>query len=78
VKDLSVWLLTICIVVSCATTNLAPVTEETEFVPEEDEQRIWVRSVEEQDRLEDSGLVYRNAHLNDYVNALAQRVAPQG
>jgi predicted Zn-dependent protease len=52
--------------------------EETDFVPEADEQRIWMRSVEEQGRLDDSGLIYRNAQLTDYLNTLAQKVAPEG
>ena len=41
---------------SCATTNLKPVTEDG-FSFKDDEKRLWVRSDEEQDVLNQSGLI---------------------
>jgi predicted Zn-dependent protease len=59
----------------CATTNLPPVTSE-EYVALEDEKRLWVRSEEEQEDLTESGLVYGEEALTEYLNGVAKKLQP--
>jgi len=59
----------------CATTNLAPLTGAGTAL-EADEQRLWRRSEEEQRALEQSGLLYRNAELESYLDQVARRLQP--
>src|SRR5258706_7363716 len=59
----------------CATTNLAPLTGAGTAL-EADEQRLWRRSEEEQRALDQSGLVYRNAELESYLDQVARRLQP--
>ena len=54
--------------VACATTSLPPVTKN--FIPEEDEKRLWLRSEEEQRVLNRSGLIYKDEELEAYLNGL--------
>jgi len=61
--------------VGCATTTLPPVSS-PEYRMEDDERRIWTRSEEEEKDLNDSGLVYKDKELEDYLNAVARKLQP--
>ena len=61
-----------CMAVACATTSLPPVTKN--FVPEEDERRLWLRSEEEQRVINRSGLLYKDEDLEAYLNGVSQRL----
>jgi len=62
---------------SCATTNLAPVGNQEPFKLQEDERRIWNRSGEEEARLNRSNLIYGDPTLTAYVNEVAQKLIPR-
>ena len=68
-------LLAAVLLAGCATTDLAPLTGATTTL-EDDEQRLWRRSEEEQRALDASGLVYRNEELESYLNQVARRLQP--
>jgi predicted Zn-dependent protease len=63
------------LLMGCATTNLPPVTS-GEYVVQEDERRLWLRSEEEQEDLNESGLVYPEEALNTYLNGIARKLQP--
>ena len=63
----------IFIFMACATTNLKPVTEQG-FAYKDDEKRMWIRSQEEQDILNNSGLLYKNRKVEEYLNAIASKL----
>jgi predicted Zn-dependent protease len=66
----------LCLLVAgCATTGLPPVTQGVKF--EEDERRLWTRSEEEQQVIEKSGVLYRDEALEDYLNGIAKKLAPE-
>jgi len=65
-----------CGILACATTNLPPVGEMQTLELEEDEKRLWNRSVEEQYRLNNCNCLYHDPVLTDYVNELAQKLFP--
>ncbi len=56
----------------CATTNLAPISKD--FMFEDDEKRLWVRAEEEEDVLNNSGLIYGDEGLETYLNDVAARL----
>lgn len=62
---------------SCETTNILPVGKSDNFQPEEDERRLWNRSLEEQQRLDSSTSLYGNPDWVAYVNQVAQRLIPE-
>jgi predicted Zn-dependent protease len=59
----------------CATTSLPPITSPN-FTPEEDEKRIWLRSQEEEKKINDSGLVYKDRELEEYLNGIGRKLQP--
>lgn len=59
----------------CATTSLPPVTS-SDFVFEDDEQRLWKRSEEEEHTLARSGVLYRDQELETYLNSIARKIQP--
>lgn len=61
--------------VGCATTNLPPVTSQN-FIFEDDEKRLWLRSEEEQRVLNRSGLIYKDEELESYMNEIAKKLSP--
>jgi predicted Zn-dependent protease len=63
------------VISGCATTNLAPVTS-NEFAFEEDERRIWLRSEQEEEKIEESGLIYQDAALEAYLNVIGRKLQP--
>jgi predicted Zn-dependent protease len=66
----------IFIFTACATTNLKPVTDKN-FVYKDDEKRLWIRSQEEQDVLNNSGLLYEDPKVEEYLNAIASKLYSQ-
>jgi len=58
----------------CLTTSLPPVTED--FRLEDDEKRLWQQSKDEQTALNNSGLVYRDNELEEYLNKIARKLQP--
>ncbi len=65
----------IFIFVGCAATNLKPVTEK-DFVYKDDEKRLWIRSQEEQDVLNNSGFLYEDKKVEEYLNSIAAKLHP--
>lgn len=59
----------------CATTHLPPVSSEN-FSFEEDEKRLWRRSAEEQEVLDEGGVIYRDKRLSRYLNNVARKLWP--
>lgn len=68
-------LLSCLILAGCATTQLAPVTT-GDFIFEDDEKRLWLRAEEEQDVLNNSGLIYEDEELGVYLKEIAKRIQP--
>jgi predicted Zn-dependent protease len=67
-------LLSCLLFVGCATTSLPPVTHEFKF--QEDERRLWLRSEEEQNVINRSGVIYRDEELEAYLNEIARKLQP--
>ena len=64
-----------CLVAAaCSTTN--PTLIKEDFIVRDDEQRLWQRSIEEQQVLDNSGFVYRDGELREYLNGIARRLQP--
>lgn len=61
---------------ACATTDLPSFDEAQQLQLQEDETRIWNRSREEQQRLDNSQYIYRDPLLTAYVNQVAQNLQP--
>ncbi len=61
---------------ACASTELQPVSQATDFKPEDDEQRLWLRASEEAAALNGSGLIYEDGELEAYLNQVAQKIQP--
>lgn len=58
----------------CCTAGVQPIGEN--FRLEDDEQRLWQRSLEEESVLDSSGLLYRDNGLEVYLNEVARRLQP--
>lgn len=70
-------LLSLAGLLSCAVSPIKPVDQLPAGLQlEADEQRLWNRSREEQERLDNSGHLYQNAALETYINEVAQRLTP--
>jgi predicted Zn-dependent protease len=74
-RYLTLIFLLVFILSGCATTTLPPVTSKG-FTLEEDEERLWRRSEEEQKVLNNSGLLYKDKELEGYLNEVARRLQP--
>lgn len=68
-------LVAILLLAACATTDVATLRED-DFELEEDEIRLWNRAVEEEDRIDKSGLVYREPEVEAYLNEVASKLHP--
>jgi predicted Zn-dependent protease len=69
-------LITLCFVFAgCVTTELKPVTTKG-FLFEEDEMGLWFRAEEEQKVINESGLIYIDEELEDYLNEIAKNLQP--
>lgn len=64
----SLWLLT-----GCGTT---PLETGPNHVLEEDEQRLWATVIEEEKRIEQSGLLYTDAAVNEYLTSVIRKLSP--
>jgi predicted Zn-dependent protease len=73
-RSIGLALLLCLLFASCATTSLPPVTQE--FGSEEDEKRLWLRFEEVEEKIQTSGLIYRDEALEDYMNNIAQKLQP--
>jgi len=62
--------------ISCAADKLTPIGKQADFLQEDDERRLWTRAEEEQQRLDNSRLIYNDPELNEYINRVAQRLVP--
>ncbi|MDY6988446.1 MAG: M48 family metalloprotease [Thermodesulfobacteriota bacterium] len=60
----------------CASKDLPPVSQDFSF--EEDERRLWLRSEEEQEVLDNSGLICPDEGLRVYLNTIAEKLQPEG
>ena len=59
----------------CASTNLAALTA-GHFVPEDDEKMLWRQSEKEQNKINQSGFLYRNVELESYLNEIPKKLLP--
>jgi predicted Zn-dependent protease len=59
---------------ACSTTNPSLVKEDSNV--KDDEQRLWQRSIEEQQVLDNSGFVYRDGELQEYLNGIVKKLRP--
>lgn len=61
----------------CASTRLASFDlAQGKAALEDDESRLWIRSDEEQEKLESGGNVYQDKALEEYVNAVLLKITP--
>jgi predicted Zn-dependent protease len=70
------YLLMIPVLAGCASTNLPPVTSR-EYQPLPEEKRIWMTSEQEEQRLAESGMIFKDKELTDYLNQVAAEVLPK-
>ena len=71
----AVLMLIVCLVaVACSTTNPGLIKEDCNV--KDDEQRLWQRSIEEQQVLDNSGFVYCDAELREYLDGIVRRLQP--
>lgn len=68
----------ICLaLVSCATTNLSPLGAGGKASQrEEDEKQLWQNAEQLEQRIDNSGIRYKNPELDAYLTAVAQRLLP--
>jgi beta-barrel assembly-enhancing protease len=64
----SVWFLT-----GCGTTPFGTGSDNT---LEEDEQRLWATVTEEEKRIDQSGLLYTDSAVNEYLTSVIRRLSP--
>jgi predicted Zn-dependent protease len=68
-------MLIVCLVaVACSTTTPDLVKEDCNV--KDDEQRLWQQSIEEQQVLDNSGFVYCDAELREYLDGIVRRLQP--
>ena len=68
-------LLCACLMDGCTTATLG---SRTDITLDEDEQRLWKSVLEEERRLDQSGLLYTDPIVTDYVNSVMAKVFPPG
>ena len=71
-KPIKLVIIFCCLAIGCATSKPLPITEE--FLANKDEQILWHQAEEEQKKIDDSGLLYRNAELEIYLNKIAKKL----
>ncbi|HUJ18565.1 MAG TPA: M48 family metalloprotease [Nitrospirota bacterium] len=62
---------------ACATTALAPVTDPGFTGFEADEAGLWKRAAEQEKALAESGFLYNDSELEEYLNAVARKLEPE-
>ncbi|MDQ7008336.1 MAG: M48 family metalloprotease [Acidobacteriota bacterium] len=69
--------LMVCLLFSCATTNLPPISAAGQaFEPTRDEARLWQESREEENKLLEKVSIYDDPLLEDYLLAIVGRLNP--
>ena len=63
--------------ITCATTNLTPLSFNPEARLESDERRIWLRSEEEQRKLDKSRKILNDPLFEEYLNDMGTRLTPK-
>lgn len=67
-------ILMLCFAAACSTPAKLPLATDNAGV--DDEKRLWQRSEDEQKVLTQSGLIYRDDQLDDYLNQVARKLQP--
>ena len=67
-------ILMLCFAAACSTPANLPLVTDNSGV--DDEKRLWQRSEDEQKVLTQSGLIYRDDQLDDYLNQVARKLQP--
>jgi len=61
---------------ACLSTSVPPVGASPAFKPENDERELWLQAREEERKLRDKAALYQDPILENYLNDVAQRLAP--
>lgn len=72
-KQIVLPLIILLTLTGCSTTSLPPVTAQN-FTFEDDEKRLWLRAEEEQKVINNSGLIYKDETLENYLNEVAKKL----
>jgi predicted Zn-dependent protease len=64
------------LVSGCASTSLVPVTDSGFGKFELDELTLWSRSAEQAKQIDESGFLYDDRELQEYVNSVARKLQP--
>ncbi len=64
------------LVSSCASKSLAPVTDSGFSAFESDEVALWNRTAEQSMRINESGFLYDDRALDEYLNSVARKLQP--
>ncbi len=71
-------LVAVLFLAGCASTNVPPIGAGPEpFRLAGDERKLWQMSVEEERKLEESGNLYHDPLLEDYLNGIGQGLIPE-
>ncbi len=71
-------LVALLFLIGCASTNVPPIGAGPEpFRLAADERQLWQMSLEEEQKLEESGKLYHDPMLQDYLNDIGQRLIPE-
>jgi len=73
-RHAALMLIVFLVAVACSTTNPGLIKEDCDV--KDDEQRLWQRSIEEQHVLDNSGFVYCDAELREYLDGIVRRLQP--
>jgi predicted Zn-dependent protease len=73
---LSLFLCCVVLTSGCASTALVPVTDSGFTALESDEKGLWKRAEEQTKRINESGYLYSDRELDEYVNAVAKKLQP--
>jgi predicted Zn-dependent protease len=71
-KYLALIMVVWCLVAGCATPRPIPVTRP--LTADEEEQMIWRRAQEELDAINDSGMLYQDVEIENYLNRIAAKL----
>lgn len=64
---------------SCMPTKIPPISEAGEaFEPEKDEKRLWIEAQSEEQKFLDKAILYDDPLLEDYLNGITGKLAPEG
>lgn len=64
---------------SCMPTKVPPISEAGEaFEPEKDEKRLWLEAQAEEQKFLEKAILYDDPLLEDYLNSISGKLAPEG